>query len=98
MIARGRSGRMSGANSDGILGRLGKPPANDELELAVFGPGTGESILVHLGAGEWLCVDCARFRGRVWPLVYLEALGVPATAIKLIIASHWHTDHVDGLS
>src|SRR5438067_455186 len=34
-----------------------EPPDSSELELSVFGPGRGECLVVHLGAGEWMVVD-----------------------------------------
>jgi len=36
------------------------PVKQDEIEVSVFGPGYGESILVHLGAGKWVIVDSCR--------------------------------------
>jgi len=77
------------------------PPLPDELEVSVFGPGFGECILCHLGAGEWLIVDsCIDQQSRTNPaLRYLEVLGVnPAAAVKVIVATHWHVDHVRGLA
>lgn len=73
-------------------------PKADEFEITVFGPGIGESILAHIGDNRWICVDSARFEKRPWPLHYLEHTGVPAAAIELIVATHWHSDHVDGIS
>jgi beta-lactamase superfamily II metal-dependent hydrolase len=78
---------------------LATPPASDQLEVSVFGPGVGESILVHAGRGQWICVDSAKYQGRPWALYYLRQMGLdPAKNIRLIVASHWHSDHVDGLS
>lgn len=77
------------------------PPNQDQLELTVFGPGFGESCLVHLGSNNWIIVDsCINVESRsVAPLEYLEALGCdPSAAVKLIVATHWHDDHVRGLS
>jgi Metallo-beta-lactamase superfamily len=76
------------------------PPAPHELEVSVFGRGFGESILLHLGDGRWILVDSLCDKdGRVSPLRYLEEIGVdPATAIKLIVVTHWHDDHVKGIS
>jgi hypothetical protein len=77
----------------------GAPPAHDEIELSAFGPGYGESLLVHLGMGEWMIVDSCRKQGRLPALDYLESLGVePAQAVTLIVATHWHDDHVRGIS
>jgi len=75
------------------------PPAHDEVELSAFGPGYGESLLVHLGSGQWMMVDSCRKAGRLPALDYLESLGVdPAQAVTLIVATHWHDDHVRGIS
>ncbi len=76
------------------------PPGPDELEVSVFGPGYGESVLIHAGQGVWLAIDsCIDPKTkRSVPLVYLETLGIdPATAIDMVVASHWHADHVAGL-
>lgn len=77
------------------------PPAEDELEISLFGPGFGEAIAVHLGLGEWLladsCVD--RTRGTLPVLEYFDRLGVAADrAVRRIVVSHWDEDHVLGLS
>ncbi len=77
------------------------PPNQDQLELTVFGPGFGESCLVHLGSNKWIIIDsCINIESSsVAPLEYLEALGCdPSTAVKLVVATHWHDDHVRGLS
>jgi beta-lactamase superfamily II metal-dependent hydrolase len=69
------------------------------MEVVVFGPGTGEAILVHCTGNEWLCVDCTTDEGRCWPLWYLAQLGAQASScVRMIVATHWHSDHVKGLS
>lgn len=76
------------------------PPADDQVEITFFGPGFGESILVHLGCGEWIVVDsCVPPGSHIpAPLWYLEKIDVdPAEAVKLVIATHWHDDHIRGL-
>ena len=78
-----------------------QPPEPDELELTVFGPGFGEAVLVHLGANKWIAIDSciSRMSGRCISLDYLDEIGVdPATDILAVIATHWHDDHVRGLS
>lgn len=63
----------------------------------MLGPGRGESVVVHLGAGEWLIADCCIKRaGGAAPLDYLASIGVPATAVTWLVATHWHDDHVRG--
>lgn len=77
-----------------------QPPGPDELEISVFGPGFGECVLIHVGRGVWLVVDsCIDPKtNRSAPLGYLESIGFdPASAIDLVVASHWHADHVRGL-
>ena len=78
-----------------------RAPANDELEVSIFGPGYGETILVHLGFGDWLIVDSCIDRNTRLPtsISYLRKLGInPGSAVKIILASHWHDDHVRGLA
>ena len=75
------------------------PPGPDELEVSVFGPGVGESVVVHLGRGDWVVVDsCLNPRTRVpAALEYMDALGVDVgTSLKLLVLTHWHDDHVRG--
>jgi len=77
------------------------PPAVDELEVSLFGPGYGEAIALHLGGGKWVLVDSCIDPIAKAPasLHYLSRLGVDvAQAVKLIVATHWHDDHVRGIS
>ncbi len=80
---------------------LATPPRSDEVEVSLFGPGFGECILVHLGSGNWLLVDsCFDQRRREQPaLAYLQRIGHdPASAVRLVVATHWHDDHIRGLA
>jgi hypothetical protein len=77
------------------------PPAPDEIEVSVFGPGYGEAIILHLGAGKWILVDSCKdpASGLPAPVKYLHDLNVSLQdAVKLIVATHWHDDHVCGIS
>lgn len=77
------------------------PPEVDELEVSLFGPGYGEAIALHLGGGKWVLVDSCIDPNAKAPasLHYLGRLGVDvAQAVKLIVATHWHDDHVRGIS
>lgn len=77
------------------------PPKPDEVEVSIFGPGFGESIVAHVGNGDWIIVDsCIEEAGRVpKPIEYLKLLGVdPAQSVRIVVATHWHDDHVAGLS
>ena len=75
------------------------PPSAEQLEISVFGPGYGECIVVHLGHGDWLINDsCVDSTGEPVALYYLRRIGVRVEdQVKLIVASHWHDDHVRGL-
>jgi beta-lactamase superfamily II metal-dependent hydrolase len=75
-------------------------PKPDEIEISLFGPGFGECIAVHLGNGQWMVVDsCIDPQSREPAVIqYFSQIGVdPATSVRLIIASHWHDDHIRGL-
>src|SRR5687767_11465220 len=76
------------------------PPSHDEIELSVFGREFGEALCIHLGNAEWMLVDsCIDPRtGAPAALSYLESLGINAADdVRLVIATHWHDDHVRGL-
>lgn len=79
----------------------GPAPNSDQIELILFGPGYGESVLVHLGANRWIVVDSCldTSTGNPAALEYFKTIGVLAEdAVHLIVVSHWHDDHVRGLS
>jgi hypothetical protein len=78
----------------------GAPPAADEIEFSLFGPGYGEAVAVHLGDGTWLLVDsCLDPESKESASVtYLDRIGVAPRQVRTIVASHWHDDHVRGIS
>lgn len=76
------------------------PPDRHDLEISVFGPGAGECVVVHVGEGDWIVVDSCidRKSGHPIALDYLKSIGVdPGTQIKLVVATHWHDDHIHGM-
>ncbi len=75
------------------------PPLSDEVEVSLFGPGFGESAVVHLGQNEWLLVDSCLNAESKEPaaLSYLRDIGVDPLAVRLVVATHWHDDHIRGL-
>jgi hypothetical protein len=76
-------------------------PAIDEIEVSLLGPGYGEAVAVHLGNNQWVLVDSCIEPGSREPasLRYLRSLGVDvSTAVKLVVATHWHDDHIRGVS
>ena len=77
------------------------PPGPTTIEISLFGPGYGESMAVHLGLGEWLVVDSCVTGDKKMPaaLRYLSDIGVDAAmAVKLVVATHWHDDHIRGMA
>lgn len=77
------------------------PPHAEELEVSIFGPGRGECVVVHLGSGEWIVVDSCLDpeTEEAVALRYLRNLDVDAaSAIKLVVVTHWHDDHIKGVS
>lgn len=78
-----------------------QPPQAGELEVSIFGPGYGEAIALHIGDGQWILVDSCSEPGSDKPasLEYLHHLDVAVSqAVRLIVATHWHDDHVRGIS
>jgi glyoxylase-like metal-dependent hydrolase (beta-lactamase superfamily II) len=56
-------------------------------------------VLLHLGDNEWCVVDSCIARGRTEPVAvkYLRLLDA-LNNVKLVIATHWHDDHITGLA
>lgn len=84
-------------NSNSLLSD--QPPRPSELEMTIFGPGVGECIVLHLGLDEWVVVDsCTSSGNNPVALEYLHRIGVTASsAVRLVVATHWHDDHILGL-
>lgn len=78
----------------------GAPPAPDEIEVALFGPGYGEAVVIHLGEGVWITIDsCIDPDSKISATItYLDQIGIDANKVRAIVASHWHDDHVRGIS
>ncbi len=77
------------------------PPAVDEFEVSIIGPGRGECVVVHLGDNEWCIVDSCIPRGlaEAAALDYLDSFQNDALAgVKMVVATHWHDDHIRGLA
>jgi glyoxylase-like metal-dependent hydrolase (beta-lactamase superfamily II) len=78
-----------------------EPPPPDIFEVSLFGPGKGESIVVHLGARRWIVVDSCRDQrsGEVAALKYLRGIGVDLAAeVLAVVATHAHDDHFAGIA
>ena len=75
-------------------------PGKNEFEITLFGPGYGESVVLHVGNGAWIVVDsCIDKENTPVAIQYLNRLGVdPAEAVTLVVATHWHDDHIRGMA
>ena len=75
------------------------PPQCDQIEVSLFGPGYGECVLLHIGDGNWVIVDsCFDKHREPAALAYLRGLDSdPAESVRLIVATHWHDDHIRGM-
>ena len=76
-------------------------PLSSQVEIVLFGPGYGESILIHLGSNKWVIIDSCIEPGKSnsAALDYLSSINVdPSQSVVLIIATHWHDDHIRGLA
>jgi beta-lactamase superfamily II metal-dependent hydrolase len=76
-------------------------PSSAEIEVSLFGPRYGECLVIHVGDGDWIVVDsCVGPRtSQPVALEYLQQIGVDASRqVQLIVATHWHDDHVRGIS
>jgi hypothetical protein len=76
-------------------------PPGHEIEISIFGNNYGECIVVHLYNGEWIIIDSFKdpHSKRPIALEYLKSINVDcAKAVKIIVATHWHDDHICGLS
>jgi hypothetical protein len=84
-----------------LTAQLSDLPPGDTIEVSVFGKGIGECVVVHLGAGEWLIADSLIDSSAGCPVAldYLRGIGVDVTtAVKLVVVTHWHRDHTDGIA
>lgn len=82
-------------------GNKGEPPASNEIEISIFGPGFGECVVLHLGNGDWGMVDSCLDPNCKRPaaLHYLESLHVDVSkSVRFVVATHWHDDHLHGIN
>ncbi|MBB6343198.1 hypothetical protein HNP49_003396 [Pseudomonas fluvialis] len=72
----------------------------DSIEIATIGPGFGECTLIHVGSNKWIVVDSClgSNAGEPAAIEYLADRGAGPLDVILIVATHWHDDHIRGLS
>jgi beta-lactamase superfamily II metal-dependent hydrolase len=69
--------------------------------MTVFGPGIGESVVLHLGNNDWMVIDSCLTPGTDEPIAldYLRSIGInPAACVRRVLATHWHDDHIRGIA
>lgn len=69
-------------------------------EILVFGCGYGESILIKSDSGKFIVVDSFLNYETGNPIVidYLNNIGEPLDSIKCVIVTHFHDDHIQGIT
>lgn len=77
-------------------------PDDDHLEITVFGPGYGESIVLHIPTIGWGIIDSCEFKSGTksvnLPLEYLNGILSPDfPELAFVILTHPHEDHYKGL-
>lgn len=77
-------------------------PSSSQIEINLFGGGNsyGETLLIHLGFSKWIVVDSILNPYTNLPVIleYFDKIGEDPKNIILTIASHWHDDHIKGIS
>lgn len=72
--------------------------APDRLQLLVFGPGTGELVLVRAPPGDWLVLDgCATHDVKSYALAVLSHYHQQGN-VRFIALTHPHEDHAGGIA
>jgi beta-lactamase superfamily II metal-dependent hydrolase len=78
------------------------PPKDNELEVTIFGPGYGESIVLHIPQIGWGIIDSCEYKTKnksiVLPLEYLLNITTkPHPQLAFVILTHPHHDHCKGI-
>lgn len=70
------------------------------MEVLLFGPGLGECSLIKLPNNKWVIIDCFidPESQKPLPIFYFEKENIPFEDVCLIIITHWHSDHIAGIS
>ncbi len=79
---------------------IDRPPEPDEVEVSIFGPGYGESIVLHIGENKWFIIDSCINPASQEPavLTYLRQMHLaPSIVVRQVVATHWHDDHIRGI-
>lgn len=71
-----------------------------EINLLGTGGGYGESIVIGINNDDFIIVDSCYnpTTSEVLPLAFMKSKSINPDQVKLIICTHWHDDHIIGLS
>ena len=80
--------------------RLKIKATSEEIEVSVFGKGFGECIIINCGQNEYVVIDSFINPVTKNPIAidYLNSMNEPITSIKKMVVTHWHSDHIRGVS
>ncbi|WP_281541364.1 MBL fold metallo-hydrolase [Maribacter aestuarii] len=77
-------------------------PLSTEVEVTLIGTGGGygESVVLKLGIDKWIVIDSCVNPETKEPLAleYLIGIGADLSKVVLIVCTHWHSNHIAGLS
>lgn len=76
------------------------PPTADEIEITIFGRGFGECIVLCCKNQKFIVIDSFINSSTSNPIAidYLNSLNLPISSIKEVVLTHWHQDHISGIS
>lgn len=81
---------------------IDQPPSQNEIEVTLIGTGGGygESVVLKVGYDKWIIIDSCINPHTREPLAleYLKNIDADFSKVILIICTHWHNDHIKGLS
>lgn len=71
-----------------------------EIEISIFGKGFGECIVLCVGEKDCIIVDSFLNPSTQNPIAidYLKAIDFDCNRIKFVVLTHWHIDHISGIS
>ncbi len=75
-------------------------PPPDQVEVVLLGPRYGEALCIHIGDNRWIAVDSCLYGKPAQPaaLFYFDKIGVSPDRLEMVCVTHWHDDHVRGIS
>lgn len=81
---------------------ISQVPNKSEIEVTLIGTGGGygESVVLKIGIDKWIIVDSCINPNTKEPLAieYLKNVNADFSKVILIVCTHWHNDHIKGLS